>query len=515
MLTTALVTSLLASALAGAIGHVPLQPDGPFAIETGGARLAVTDYAVPKAVRLPEPDRSCRLDLAWSRAGGLEPSAISCHPDVRESALEAARAWKLQVPLEAAAVELPELWFVFPGEGGGLVRTFLRPREGIELSLPSGVDALPYAIQAWDFVTYPESEPPNGPDVTCAVDLLIDPSGIPREVEASGCREPFRGEARRALARWRFHSAEIDGGAIDTALSLITTFRWSEEGLTANVPERYDPEGPGLAAVLEDLDPDQRVRYLKANFFGVDYSRGPGTVTVRLPPRADIGGRAPTDFFDEDWRRRQPPPEPTGDPTLVLQHGRYGEVEVHAWTLPEPLALGREVRCKVLVQVDGNRVTWAWAEDPCDTAARVPSIAAADQFSLVHRGPKLGEARARFRATYVFPADGGEPELELPWDDVRTPLKELPELVVAVRAPKLQHHVLPRRPRGLAPTDEACLLAVDVDHRGRPAEVRPTDCDEAYQGAALKAVRRFRWQPAMRGTEPIDGQAQVSIRFAD
>ena len=59
------------------------------------------------------------------------------------------------------------------------------------------------------------------------------------------------------------------------------------------------------------------------------------------------------------------------------------------------------------------------------------------------------------------------------------------------------------------------VLRIEVDDRGRPAEVsvvsssRNRDLDRA----ALRAVRRWRFEPALRDGQPVPGTVQQSIRF--
>lgn len=60
------------------------------------------------------------------------------------------------------------------------------------------------------------------------------------------------------------------------------------------------------------------------------------------------------------------------------------------------------------------------------------------------------------------------------------------------------------------------LLNVTVDAQGRPTRVRVAQRSgsRALDRAAVEAVERWRFQPAMAAGQPVDGQVQVPIEFS-
>ena len=207
-------------------------------------------------------------------------------------------------------------------------------------------------------------------------------------------------------------------------------------------------------------------------------------------------------------------PLPEGPPVLVLGKADHHAVEVYELGLPDPALLdpaARGTRCDLLVQVDGDRRVFSWAE-ACDAAAREPALVAADAWVLRHDGAPVDEERVQFRATLVFD-EAGATTVRFHADEVRTAPDALPPAVRTFREAKPELRVPPKLPRDVVLPNAGCDLAVELDARGRPADVEVLACPDGFAERAERAVRRWRWRPAEEDGEPVPSSTSVTIRF--
>jgi hypothetical protein len=380
------------------------------------------------------------------------------------------------------------------------------------LSLPHGVDALPFAIRAWSFLRYPADVHGDGvPDVTCAVDVEADARGYPTRVDVAGCADPYQQVAASAVRAWRFAPVSMSGGSIGTALSLRTTF-------VAAGPERPEPYVPSVDSArlwatgqFEAMSVDDRIWFIRAALIGPELlDLGPGQVRVMLPSAPELGGRRAPVFFAGPAPRLPVRPLPDHDPILRLGARDHVEIEVYELTLPES-PVSREASCPVLIQVDGERQVFSWAESGCDDDVREASLQAADAWLLRHGGQQDHATRHRFRATFRYDADGTR--IVLPADEVRTDRDALPEAVHTYLDPRPIHRPPPRIPDDQPMPDAECQLSVRVSAGGRPQAIEVVSCPEDVAPLAVRAVRRWRWSPARDDGTPVAAATEVAIHF--
>src|SRR5690606_2777611 len=102
-----------------------------------------------------------------------------------------------------------------------------------------------------------------------------------------------------------------------------------------------------------------------------------------------------------------------------------------------------------------------------------------------------------------------------------TPRPEPPPVAPTTRPTTLPHPIqqpAPRYPRDAYRRGEqgTVLLRVHVDARGEPGDIDLIDSSgsRSLDRAAIDAVRRWRFAPAMQGETPVEGAVQVPIEVA-
>jgi hypothetical protein len=442
-------------------------PPGDFQVTAGAVQAQVEQYAVPVA-REVDGDGRCAVRLSWDgQAAVLRRTAC---PEALAADVDAALAqWHVAVRGGSEPVELAELWFVYPVDVEQGVRLFVRPQAGRELvvRVPE-VDVLSWRLTTRAPVAYPaEALQRDTLSSTCVADVDADGDGFPLRVEVSGCDEVFAGALREALRDWRFAGAVSAGGrAVPAGLTLRARF--------VRVAEQTEVE-------------------------------------IDLPEAPDLGKRAASDAPVRLWVA---PPPPTGPPLFVVDHKSFAEVQVYEVVWPEVPAAKEERRCEVLVQVNSVRRVWAWSER-CDEEVRTASEQAAARWILTPGALARGERLARFRGTFVFPANADHPMFWVPVDDLTSPERELPEHVHTQRSAKAIVTVPPQLPKeGVVVAgegDEAvCDYIVQVDPRGRPAGIAPNPesaswCPPEVDVYTRRTLGRWRWTPAA-----VDGRSVAS-----
>ena len=126
--------------------------EDPLAITTSAGRFEVTGRAPVAPARLERADRTCVVALGWSPSG-TAVEARGCPEAVAPDVVRAVSRWVVAPPDGATGHhDLGELWFVYPFEEEGPPRVLVRQSHERLLSLPSDIDAAPFAIRAWSFV---------------------------------------------------------------------------------------------------------------------------------------------------------------------------------------------------------------------------------------------------------------------------------------------------------------------------------------------------------------------------
>jgi hypothetical protein len=250
--------------------------------------------------------------------------------------------------------------------------------------------------------------------------------------------------------------------------------------------------------------------------YDVEEGRPPGHAEVSLPPQADLGSRTQARLDAPPEEERQPPPEPTWPALFVLDHKSYAEVGVYDIRWPDPLVSERDRTCEVLFQVNSKRQVWAWSE-VCDPLVVERTEAAANLWNLKHGTIEKRERFARFRGTFLYPADGGHVQLLLPEEDLTSSPRSLPEHVTTYVEARPLKRVPPELPDGFASevlaTRVLCDLEVRVGRSGRPEQINVRDCPASYLPYAEKAVSRWRWVPAEAGGKTVPTTSLVRVRF--
>ena len=131
--------------------------------------------------------------------------------------------------------------------------------------------------------------------------------------------------------------------------------------------------------------------------------------------------------------------------------------------------------------------------------------------------PEVEEAEERLEAQRD-PVGGAEAPMAFPApppEPVATPVAP------TTRPTTLPHPIqqpAPRYPRDAYRRGEqgTVLLCVHVDARGEPGDIDLIDSSgsRSLDRAAIDAVRRWRFAPAMQGETPVEGTVQVPIEFA-
>lgn len=515
----ALALSILWANTAGA------APDAPIVITTASGPFAVTERAEVPPARLDAADRTCVIDLQWSPAG-TEVVRRDCAEAVVSDVVRTVSHWVVAAPPGTVGHhDLGEVWFVYPVDAEDRPRVLVRQGHDRALSLPPDVDAVPFVISAWSFVRYPEAVHGVGvPDVSCTVHVRADLRGVATDVKVEDCGDPYREAARSAIAAWRFEPPMVGGEPIPTGLTLRATF--VSEAPPA--PERFEPSAESQRLWAErqfgELSRSERIRFIEAALLGEpERDLGPGQVLVSLPDAPDLGGREPPLFYADTLPQAAVPPLPEHPPILVLGKPDAMGIEVFTMSLPvRSTAVGstaegrtaeETLRCPLLVQVDGERRVFSWADAACDPEIRGQALATADAWVLRHDGPATHSARARFEATLVF-EPGGASHVVVSRDAVRTPLDELPPDVHTSLVAKPTHRIPPRLPRELPLPDAQCVLAVTVSSAGHPKDIRVETCPQGFEQAAVRAVKQWRWRPAEEDAVPVQSETVVTIRFS-
>jgi hypothetical protein len=237
---------------------------------------------------------------------------------------------------------------------------------------------------------------------------------------------------------------------------------------------------------------------------------------VHFPPDPDLGERSVARVEDLP-PEREPRPDPTWPARFVVDHRSFAQVAVYDWRFPdgvEPAPVERT--CDVLFGVNSKRVLWAWTET-CDESVRAATEAAANLWILKPGKVEKGEHYARFRATFVFPPDGGPVTLRIPRGDLVTPPGNLPDRFATYAEAEPIRRVPPELPRGFATEvlDEVvvCELVVDISPSGAPKTITVETCPPSYTPFAEDAVKKWRWAPAEANGKAISSRERIKVRF--
>jgi len=445
----------------------------PFVVERDGLRADITDVAVPEAPeRYGAHPRVCRVLFSWDGEGvSVEPTR--CAEASKSRVLAAAETWSFEVSGEGSG-ELLEAWFVDAMREEHDPKIFVRQDHRIAFTLPDGVDPLLADPRGLVFPEFPDELPADTVDAQCNVDIEVGKTGLVNKLEVSDCDETFHATTDEALRRLSFKVPLLDGSPLATALSIGVDF------------ERSFDEPPGRSFLRLPSDPDMGARKI-----------------VRTDEPADIP---------------EPPPYPDWEPLFSVRHKAYAEVGVYQIVKPAPvLGLDAERRCTVLFGVNSQRLNTAWADPACHEDVAEQTLAAARKWNLMHGEVRAGEMYGRFRATFVYAADGGEVRIVLPGEDLVSTRDNMPEFVTTISTVEPLLRVPPRLPAKMLKSglqEAECTFDVAVDARGRTEVLGVDSCPAEYVAAGERAVKRWRWTRPEVGGEYVTVQTRVRLRFS-
>lgn len=470
MLTTALLALALpgSTALAKDLDTIAFD-EGAFVVERDGMAATITAVRVPAPVQAEPAERSCPVVFALAD-GERVHRAIDCPGRLEEASLEAAAAWELTVA-DPHDGDLLEVWFRFDTDPYEPPKVFVRRAYDIELTLDSArVHTLPYTVRQRAFVDYPqEAIGLDTSDRRCRAKLPIAPTGIPRAIDVERCDEVFHEATIAGLKRFRFDTVKIDGSPASSALTVGVHFNM-------------------------ELD---------------DAGEAVGKVQIDLP--GEVKGAEKV----EDAPKKPPvPTRPTWDPHIVLDHGAYAEVGVYGWEFPE-LAADYDRECSLLFQVSSGRVVTVWPED-CDPDLAPTVVKVAERWNLMAGNIEKGERYARFRADIVLPAEG-EPYLRVPEDDVVSTTREGKEILRTYSRPHAKKRVPPKLPRsfdGDVSAGTECVVRMRISKGGKAEDFEVGECAESLHPYAVKALKRWRWDPARMEGKNITTRATIKVKFS-
>ncbi|MBX2799897.1 MAG: energy transducer TonB [Myxococcales bacterium] len=487
----------------------------PFRIETEAGSFDVVSWRPPPILVLDKEDRTCRLGLRWT-AKGPSVDDRGCPQSARSEAMATLDAWSIEASEDARPQELAEIWFVYPHEPDTDVAVLVRQSSGANLTLPTGVDAAPFSILAWTFLRFPDAKEGATDVETCQVDVRADVAGVAQRVRATGCDPAYADAVRDAVKAWRFDPPTLHREPLETSIRFSATFDPTQRPEADEWKPDEDRMKLWTTRQFDALTRAERLWFIRAALTPtVERDLGPGLVRVSLPKKPEIGDREPLMFFAAGERQAQVP-LPDHPPIFLLMRPGREIVEVYDAPRPDPSTLGLEGRatCELIVQVDGNRAVVVWAQS-CDPEVRRASIDAARDWILQHRGDSRD--RERFTVTVRFDADN-EAELVFDAQDMQTERADLPAYVHTESPPRPAHRVPPKLPRKLVeerglPNGE-CRMEILVTKGGATRNAQIISCPTGFQASALKAVKRWRWDPATVDGQPVAVTTEVQIRFA-
>jgi hypothetical protein len=473
-LIIALVSSCLGVALAEDV------PSERFVAVRGEVTTTIHDWFLPSAPpeRFAVQDRVCRA-VFWSTDGVVDVETRFCAPQVAREVRDVATGWGLTVSgaSEGERTELFEVWFVYPGRTGPQrVRVLARQAHDLAWTLPADVDPMQYyAINRGPVGFPPAAIGQDTRDTSCRADIEVSSTGLPTDVWVSECDPVFRDHAESALRRWRYETPMLDGAPFRLGLTLGVAFTRVHEGAAA----------PGYAKVLEPAPPDMQ-------------------------------GRAITEQTVTDSRLSwKPPPLPRDTPLFAVRSKPYAEVEVYAVRLPEPIDAADEIECALTLGVTSDRRQQVFADPACPEPALASATAAAEAWMLAP-GRMFGGVFARVDVTFVFPGSGTPYTLVEAGEVTLTPDGDWPAGVVARSrlspvtrvAPKLSGKI-----RATDPEPGRCVARVEVTPSGKAGDIQIVSCPDVYATPSVRAIRRWRWDPARIDGEPITATTTVSLRY--
>jgi len=79
--------------------------------------------------------------------------------------------------------------------------------------------------------------------------------------------------------------------------------------------------------------------------------------------------------------------------------------------------------------------------------------------------------------------------------------------------PLLRSGDMPRYPVNVSYGDTTCVVELTVTRSGASKELLIDECAAIYRAAAEKAVKGWKWYPALENGEAVSSRATVDVRF--
>ncbi|MCB9685829.1 MAG: hypothetical protein H6735_12380 [Alphaproteobacteria bacterium] len=440
-------------------------PAHAFVFAEQEGRIEVRERGVPAAVDVVHPT-ACRVRFVVT-AEGPRHAVDNCPEQLMANVGAAADAWSFAATGATDEIVI-DTWYAFLPDH--TVHTLVAPNRATVKVHDLGVDVIPFGILALRFPVHPDGiqrrkDAPEGAAVTCRAWAITDGTGAVRTVEVVGCDDRFAARVRESLSVWQLAPATIGSYTLP---------------VSAEIGVSFEPAGDGA----------------------------PPTVAFEKAVPPDVGDR-PTPVVAKTVET----PHPEGDPLLVVHHKGYLPVEIYGFGRPEPV--GASASCDVLLQVGPAYRAQVWPER-CDEAARSAVEKVTDQWLVAAGQGGPDERVARFRGTWRF--DGDRVELLLADADVGDKAV-LPEGVRTWTAALATVKVPPRLPSGTTVPDGGIVCEIDatITRSGRPGQLVPVEdpqaCPSPFMAEATRAVKKWRWSPAVADGEMVESTQRVRVRF--
>jgi hypothetical protein len=189
-------------------------------VELPVRKRVLPDYPPELEVIFGEQAIRCDGVVEVDEKGKAGRAAVTCPAGFHLAALNALRGWRWEVPDEG----LPEGAVVEVSLG--FVRGSKPYRPGVSVlgraEQVTGSLALPVLLKAGEMPKYPRNV--NYGDDTCVVELVVDEKGRGSHFLVDECAPIYRIQSLKAVKRWSWYPAIVDGEAVERAVVVDLRF---------------------------------------------------------------------------------------------------------------------------------------------------------------------------------------------------------------------------------------------------------------------------------------------------
>lgn len=196
--------------------------------------------------------------------------------------------------------------------------------------------------------------------------------------------------------------------------------------------------------------------------------------------------------------------------SLILQEKGWATIQVDGITLP-PFDTGEAGNCTVVLGLPMEGGITAVATE-CDTPFAYRSQQATLDWTAEAIDRDFYEQTAMLSIQYVYTGD----EVRVFFDEktLRSPLEDRPSFVDTASFDLIKT-VVPRYPKELIGSEQGatCVVRARVLKSGRPTDLEPLSCPDAFQDSASRAIKRWRWAPPTTNGERVVKFTRVTVTF--